>query len=74
MIPEIWSTTDRIFCHLGLFVCPKITIISYTVPERSCVADVIIIFHFGIFFADNKHIHFRQDKPKSILLQTKHKL
>ena len=21
MAPEIWSMTDRIFCHLGLFFC-----------------------------------------------------
>ena len=26
-------------------------IISYTVPEIWCVTDVIVIFHFGLFFA-----------------------
>ena len=26
-------------------------IICYTVPEIWCVTDVIVIFHFGIFFA-----------------------
>ena len=22
MVPEMWSATDRIFCHFGLFFCP----------------------------------------------------
>ena len=30
---------------------PKIMIIWYTVPEIWCVTDVIVIFHFGPFFA-----------------------
>ena len=30
---------------------PKIMIICYTVPEIQCVTDVIVIFHFGLFFA-----------------------
>ena len=30
---------------------PKLMIIYYTVPEISCVTDVIAIFHFGLFFA-----------------------
>ena len=30
---------------------PKIMIIWYTVLEISCVTDVIVIFHFGLFFA-----------------------
>ena len=30
---------------------PKIMIISYTIPEIWCVTDVIVIFHFGLFFA-----------------------
>ena len=29
---------------------PKIMIISYTVPEIWCVTDVIVTFHFGLFF------------------------
>ena len=29
----------------------KIMIICYTVPEIWCVTDVIVIFHFGLFFA-----------------------
>ena len=29
----------------------KIMIICYTVPEIWCVMDVIVIFHFGLFFA-----------------------
>ena len=30
---------------------PKIMIICYTVPEIWCVTDVIVIIHFGLFFA-----------------------
>ena len=30
---------------------PKIIIICYTVPEIWCVRGVIVIFHFGLFFA-----------------------
>ena len=30
---------------------PKIMIICYTVPEIWCVRDVIVFFHFGLFFA-----------------------
>ena len=30
---------------------PKIMIICYSVPEMWCVTDVIVIFHFGLFFA-----------------------
>ena len=139
MVPEIWSMSDRIFCHFGLFFCPftplttqkirilknwkktsgdiiilykctknhdhmlycsldmacnrfncyfsfwaifcpftpltaqkikilkkwkkcleissfyisvpKIMIICNTVPEIWCMTDVIVIFHFGLFFA-----------------------
>ena len=30
---------------------PKIMIICYTVPEIWCMTNVIVIFHFGLFFA-----------------------
>ena len=30
---------------------PKIMIIWYTVPEIWCMTDVIVIFHFGLFFS-----------------------
>ena len=30
---------------------PKIMIMCYTVPEIRCRLDVIVIFHFGLFFA-----------------------
>ena len=30
---------------------PKTMIIDYTVPEIWHVTDVIVIFHFGLFFA-----------------------
>ena len=33
---------------------PKITIICYTVPEIWFVTDVIVSFHFGLFFAQKK--------------------
>ena len=29
---------------------PKIMIIDYTAPEIWCMTDVIVIFHFGLFF------------------------
>ena len=29
---------------------PKIMIICYTIPEIQCMTDVILIFHFGLFF------------------------
>ena len=36
----------------SFYTCvPKIMIICYTVPEIWCVTDVIVIFHFGLFFA-----------------------
>ena len=86
-IPEIWSTTGRIFCHFEPFFAllppappptpplttqrikilkkwkkpleissfytsaPKIMIICYIIPEMRCVTDVIVIFHFELFFA-----------------------
>ena len=31
-------------------IVPKIMIIGYTVPEIWCVTNVIVIFHFGLFF------------------------
>ena len=30
---------------------PKIMIICYTAPEIWCIMDVIVFFHFGLFFA-----------------------
>ena len=34
--------------HLSI---PKIIIICFTVPEAWRMTDVIVIFHFGLFFA-----------------------
>ena len=31
-------------------IVPKLMIICYTVPEKWYVTDVIVIFHFGLFF------------------------
>ena len=42
------KTTLKISFYTSL---PKIMIISYTVPEIWCVTGVIVIFHFGLFFA-----------------------
>ena len=39
---EIWSFYTNV---------PKIMIICYTVPEIRSMTDVIVIFHFGLFFA-----------------------
>ena len=39
---EIWSFYTSV---------PKIMIICYTVPEIRSMTDVIVIFHFGLFFA-----------------------
>ena len=36
-------------------VVPKIMMIQCTVPEIWCVMDVIVIFHFGLFFALLSH-------------------
>ena len=32
-------------------IVPKIMIICYNVPEIRCVTHVVVIFHFGLFFA-----------------------
>ena len=34
-----------------VIILHKCTIIWYTVPEIWCMTDVIVIFHFGLFFA-----------------------
>ena len=36
---------------INLHKCTKIMIMCYTVPEIWHVTDVIVIFHFGLFFA-----------------------
>ena len=43
-------------------IVPKIMIIGYTVPEISCMADAIVIFHFGLFFAilPNQSVDFQK--------------
>ena len=45
-------------------------IICYTVPEISCMTDVIVIFDFGLFFAllppnSPKNINFKKMKKKT---------
>ena len=46
---------------------PKIMIKSYTIPEIWHVTDVILIFHFGLFFCLNgpKNRNFKRMKKKS---------
>ena len=41
----------------------KIMIICYTVPEIWCMTDVIVIFHFGLFFALNPPPHPHSPPP-----------
>ena len=41
----------RRYHHFHITIVPKIMIISYTVPEIRHVTYVIVIFHFGLFFA-----------------------
>ena len=48
-IPKKWKETLEISSFYTSV--PKIMIISYTVPEIRCMADVIVIFHFRLFFA-----------------------
>ena len=43
---------------------PKIMIICYTVPVIWCITDVIVIFHFGLFFALSKNQNFRKMKKR----------
>ena len=79
MVFQIWSATDKTFCHFGPFFAfllppnnpenqnsekvkkvlelsafytsvPKIMIICYTVPYIWYVTDLIVIFHFKLFF------------------------
>ena len=55
--------------HLEIFytIVPKVMIIGFTLPEIWHVTDVIVIFHFGPFFAllppnSPKNEHFRKMK------------
>ena len=50
---------------------PKVMIICHTVPEIWCVTDVIVIFHFGLFFvllhpSSPKNKNFKKTKKKSL--------
>ena len=45
-------------------IVPKITIIWYIVPEIWCMTDVIVIFHFGIFFALLPRLEPKKSKLK----------
>ena len=53
---------------------PKIMIICYTVPEIWHVTDVIVIFHFGLFFAPfppnspKNQIFLKMKKPGNIII------
>ena len=54
---------------------PKIMIICYNVPEIWCVMDVIVIFHFGLYFTllQPKFYPSNQRKPKKKKKQKKKK-
>ena len=43
---------------------PKIIIICYTVPEIWCVTNVIVTFHFGLFFAILPPYHPKKSKSQ----------
>ena len=47
----IWSTTDRTFSHFAPTFTLFTMIIGHNVLEIWCVTDVIVVFHFGKFFA-----------------------
>ena len=51
-----------------LHKCTKIMIICYTVPEIWRVTDVIVIFHFGLFFAllQSKKSQFQKNEKKGL--------
>ena len=54
---------------------PKIMIILYTVPEIWCMTDVIVIFHFRLFFPlfppkspKNQNLKKMKKKPGDIII------
>ena len=95
MVPQIWSVTDRIFCHFGAFFdllppyklknqnfeklkkglgdiiilhnCTKNHDHIHTVPEIWHVTDVIIVFHFALFFALLPLFKKMEKKPGDII-------
>ena len=46
-----WKWKNRLDILSFYRIVPKIMIICFTVPEIWCVTDVIVLFHFGLFFA-----------------------
>ena len=49
---KFWKTEKKSLEILSFYTSVlRILIIWYTVPEILCVTDVIVIFHFGLFFA-----------------------
>ena len=52
---EKWKCQKKIKKHLEISSfytsVPKLMIICYAVPEIWYVTDVIVVFHFGLFFA-----------------------
>ena len=45
---------------------PKIMIICYTVPEIRCMMDVILIFYFGLFFAQPQKLKLFKKWKKTL--------
>ena len=62
-IPKKWKNHLEISFYTSV---PKIMIICYTVHEIWCVTDVIITFHFGLFFALLPPITARKMKFKKM--------
>ena len=51
-ISKFWKAEKNYLETSSLYTSvPKMMIICYTVPEIWCMTDVIVIFHFGLFFA-----------------------
>ena len=48
---KILKKWKKPYRHHNFTNVPKIIIICYTIPEIGSMADVIFIFHFGLFFA-----------------------
>ena len=57
MVPEVWSTTDRIFCHFGPFfaLSPPMDLEIQNFEKKKKMPGYIIIVHMCII-NDNHHM------------------
>ena len=74
---ENFKTIKNKFLEISSFntSVPKIIIICYNVPEIWCVTDVIVVFHFGLYFAPlapkspkNEYFETKQKNPGDIII------